>query len=462
MTQSPTHPPTPLYSGATPEQVAADLAPLLAFEEAPMPLEEVQTLVTQTLLPHLMRYDLPHFQSMFNAAPEPGALLGGRIALETNQGVTNWQVSPGGAMLEELCGRALCRLFGLNPGADATFMYAGTYANQQALYMALHRFGERAGVDLAQEGVAGLPQPEKLAILISGDAHFSFRHAARMLGLGERSLIPLPVDRERRIDLAASRRLLAEKHGDRAIVCVVGTSGTTSTGAIDPLDGLADLAEESGAWFHVDGAYGYAYALVPAWADRFAGAKRADSITWDPHKQMGVPIPNSVLFARDGRDFGRMALYSGYFNQKEVTEPNPGLKSPPSTRPLSALPLVTSIRARGLGGVVADLAGHLHAIQELADAIDHLPDVERLHTPDTGILCFRITPAHLSPAGVDELQPWLYQETLRRGERTVSLTTLDGRPALRLLAVSPQVTGPALIETVDYLRGLGGEQQFQK
>ena len=117
---------TRIYSGGSPGEVAADLAPLVDFEDAGLSLDVLDELLQTRLVPHLMRYDRPEFQSMFNAFLEPGAGLGARLALEYNQGVTNWQVSPGGAMLEELCCQALCRLFGFAPGSDATFMYAGT------------------------------------------------------------------------------------------------------------------------------------------------------------------------------------------------------------------------------------------------------------------------------------------------------------------------------------------------
>ena len=102
-----------IYSGASPEQVAADLAPLVDFQDEGLSLASLEEMISTHLLPHLMRYDLPQFQSMFNAFPSAQAKLGAEIALKYNQGVTNWQVSPGGAMLEELCGQALCRLFGL-------------------------------------------------------------------------------------------------------------------------------------------------------------------------------------------------------------------------------------------------------------------------------------------------------------------------------------------------------------
>jgi len=441
-----------IYSGATPAQVAADVAHLLNFQAEGVPLDRLETMISDRLLPHLMRYNQPGFQSMFNAFPPDEAMLGAQVALTYNQGVTNWQVSPGGAMLEELCGQALCRLFGLGSEADATFMYSGTYGNQQALYIALHRYAERQGFDLAQKGIAGFAAPERLAILIAEGAHFSLKQAVRMLGLGEDCLIQLPLDEQWRIDVDKMRAVVEEIRPFRDIVCMVATAGTTSTGAVDPIAEMADLCAKTGAWLHVDGAYGYAYKLVPEWSALFAGDTQADSISWDPHKQLGAPIPNSVLFVKQRADFARMALHSHYFNRAEDSEPNPGLKSPPSTRPMSALPLVTILRGQGLNQVVARLRAPLVAIRTLAEYIHTLPDVELCHQPDTGILCFRIVPTGKSEIELESLQNDLFTHIMSTGERSISVTNLGGRHVLRLVIVTPHTTFADLRETVDLLR----------
>jgi L-2,4-diaminobutyrate decarboxylase len=446
--------PGSVYSGASPKEVAADLAPLVGFQEDGLPLDALQDLLQQRLIPHLMRYDRPEFQSMFNTFLEEGAALGGRLALTYNQGVTNWQVSPGGAMLEELCCQALCRLFGLAATADATFMYAGTYANQQALYMALHRQAEREGFSLAEEGLLGFADPSRLAVATSRDAHFSLRHAVRTLGLGEQCLVALEVDANRRMDVARMEDMLYHVRRTRDLVCLVVTAGTTSTGSVDPILPAAQACEESGAWLHVDGAYGLAYSLVPEWAPLFAGMERADSISWDPHKQFRVPIPSSVLFVRQRDDFGRMALYSDYFNREEDVEPNPGLKSIASTRPFSALPLVTSIRHQGLAQVRENLRAPLAAIRSLADHIGAQPDLELAHQPDTGILCFRITPGGFPEGELNRLQRHVFDTILAEGSRTISMTAHDGKTFLRLVAISPAVTSEALMETVSAVRAL--------
>lgn len=448
-----------IYSGASPQQVAADLEPLIAFQEEGLSLEALNELLEERLLPHLMRYEQPEFQSMFNTIPEAGAEFGARIALSYNQGVTNWQVSPGGAMLEELCCQALCQLFELPATADATFMYCGTYANQQAIYLALHRKAEMCGFDFAERGLPGFPDPTRLVLLTSRDAHFSVRHAIRMLGLGEQSLVTLDVDRNRRIDIERMEETLAELKATKEVFCILATAGTTSTGSVDPILPIAKASQRMGAWLHVDGAYGLAYSLLPGWKPLFSGVELADSVSWDPHKQLGVPIPNSLLFVRRREDFQRMALHSDYFNREGMPEPNPGLKSPPSTRPFSALSLVASLRHQGMVKLIQRLGAPLAAIQEAADRLKSQADVELCHKPDTGILCFRITPQDFPEEELDRLQQFVYDRMLAEGKRSLSLTRLDERAALRLVAISPRVTCEALMQTISNVRDLAAKYQ---
>jgi L-2,4-diaminobutyrate decarboxylase len=449
----------PIYSGATPAQVEADLKTLIDFQEEGLSLEALSDLIDQHLVPHLMKYDCPGFQSMFNSIPEQGAKLGAQIALDFNQGVTNWQVSPGGAMLEELCCKALCRLFGMPPGADATFMYCGTYANQEALYLALHRKAETCGFDFGKKGLMGFENPSGLTVLTSEDAHFSIKHAIRILGLGEPNLVPLEVDKNRRIDIKRAEKRIMELQKTRDIFCIVATAGTTSTGSVDPILPLVDISARLNAWLHVDGAYGLAYSLVPGWKDLFAGIERADSVSWDPHKQFRVPIPNSLLFVADRADFSRVTLYGHYINRQEDAdiEPNPGLKSPPTTRPLAALPLVASLRYQGMKKIIERLRAPLLAIRSLAEYLEKEPDIHVVHTPDTGILCFRIQPEGVPENHLDDLQEYVYKRILTGGKRSLSISKLNNKTVLRLVVISPAITIKELLETIADVRAVGSE-----
>ncbi|MFC1734167.1 pyridoxal phosphate-dependent decarboxylase family protein, partial [candidate division KSB1 bacterium] len=388
----------------------------------------------------------------YNFIPEEGALFGAGIALSHNQGVTNWQVSPGGVVLEELCCRAMCRLFDFAPGADATFMYCGTYANQEALYLAIHRKAERCGFDYTRKGLNGFKDPDRLAVVASEDAHFSLKHALRIMGLGEQSLVTVPVDENRRIDIPRMAETLDGIRGKKDVFCVVITAGSTSTGTVDPVFPIIKLCEKMDVWIHVDGAYGLAFRLVPELRQFFSGIELADSVSWDPHKQFGVPIPNSILFVSRADDFNRAALFSDYFNRKEDTEPNPGFKSPPSTRPLSALPLVTSLLYQGINEIIKKLRAPIEAVKFLAESLRNEPDIEMLHEPQLGVLCIRLTPAGFPEDRLNDLQQFIYSTIMKEGKRSISMTKIDDKTVLRFVAVSPSVTAGAMMETVHYIR----------
>ena len=210
-----------IYSGASPEEVASDLKPLINFQEEGLSLKKLQHLIEERLLPHFMQYDRQEFQSLFNFFPEKGAEFGARIALQYNQGVTNWQVSPGAVMAEELCCKALCRLFGLSLESDATFMYCGTYSNQSALYLALHWAAEQQGFDFAKNGIQGFEDPSRLVAVTSREAHFSLKHALRIMGLGEQRLVTLPVDKNRRIDVQHMQETIDELQVTNDIFCAI-------------------------------------------------------------------------------------------------------------------------------------------------------------------------------------------------------------------------------------------------
>lgn len=451
-----------IYSGASPEEVAEDLKPLVEFQDEGLSFQTLEKLIQDRLLPHLMNYDHPGFHSMFNFYLEEGAELGAKIALEYNQGVTGWQVSPGGAVLEELCCQALCRLFELSSGSDATFMYSGTYANQEALYLALHRKAETCGIDFSREGLKGFEDPTRLCILASRDAHFSLKHAVRIMGLGEESLVPVEVDRNRRLDVESLKETLRRPETSKDIFCVVATAGTTSTGSVDPIRDAAEVCQDLGIWLHVDGAYGLAYGLIPELKSLYSGIELANSVSWDPHKQLGVPIPSSVLFVKRKEDFNRMAVYSEYFNRPDDPKPNPGLKSPPSTRPLTALALVTSIRYQGLKKVIRDLKTPVTAIRELTERLESEPDVEVAHRPDTGILCFQVIPEGFPEEELNDLQEHIYEKIMSGGKRTISITKLDDKTVLRLVAVTPKVTCQSLMQTVSEARELAQEYKSNR
>ena len=163
---------------------------------------------------------------------------------------------------------------------------------------------------------------------------------------------------------------------------------------------------------------------------------------------MGIPIPSSLLFLNDGTNFERVNVYSNYFNRKEEEMPNPGLKSPPSTRPFSALPLVASIKTQGLHGLRKRLRSSINAVNDLAEFLIDDAEIEIMNEPDTGVICFRVQPVEIDKQDLCSLQEYVYKRTNLEGKRAISIATIKGKKVLRLVSVSPEVTVRALKSTI--------------
>ncbi|OLS32135.1 MAG: hypothetical protein HeimAB125_12100, partial [Candidatus Heimdallarchaeota archaeon AB_125] len=269
--------------------------------------------------------------------------------------------------------------------------------------------------------------------------------------LGEKNLITLNVDSNRRIDILQLQKSVNQLQETHDIFCVVATTGTTSTGSIDNVLELSKICQRIGAWLHVDGAYGLAYSLVPEYRDRFFGIEFADSVSWDPHKQFGIPIPNSILFVRRKEDFNRMSLLSDYIYREGESVPSPGLKSPPSTRPFSALSLVTSIKFQGISKIHERLRSPLQAIETIYNSLKSDLEIELCNEPETGILCFRILNKHISEDQMNDFLKEIYEEVITSGKHSISFTKLDDKVVLRLVAITP-TSAETLMTTITYVK----------
>ena len=188
---------------------------------------------------------------------------------------------------------------------------------------------------------------------------------------------------------------------------LVGSAGTVNTGAIDPLDALADVAAAEGLWFHVDGAYGAFGVLDPAIAARYRGMERADSLALDPHKWLGVPVDAGCALVRRADDLrDAFSLIPPYLRQDADaavgTFAEYGLEQ---TRPFRALKTWATIAARGRAGIAAQVARANALARELATLVEREPELELAAAPETSIVAFRARPAGCPPDRLDERQP---------------------------------------------------------
>jgi L-2,4-diaminobutyrate decarboxylase len=372
----------------------------------------------------------PSYAAHLNCPVVIPALLAEVFVSAVNPSLDTYDQSVGGTYVERHLVDWTAGRIGYGPDADGIFTSGGTQSNLQALLLARdHALAAGAGA-------------RDLRIITSKDGHFSVQKAARLLGLGDRAVITIATDGDRRMELSALSRALAEvTDAGLTPMAVVATAGTTDFGAIDPLPEIAALCEGYGTWLHVDAAYGGGLLVSPTRRHWLAGIERADSVTVDFHKTWFQPVSASALVVRDGLRLGHVTWHADYLNPREAGgNPNQVDKSLQTTRRFDALKLWLTLRVMGPDTIgtyvdrVVDLAG------EVGAALDVDPAIELAASPQLSAIVLRYRPDGMSEDGADLLVPRIRTTLYERGRAMVAATKVDGRHWLKLTLLNPLAT----------------------
>ncbi|SEB84093.1 L-2,4-diaminobutyrate decarboxylase [Nocardioides exalbidus] len=359
-----------------------------------------------------------------------------------NSSLDTFDQSAGATFIERHLVDWTAARIGYDDRADGVFTTGGTQSNLQALLLAR---GQKEG-----------HRAEDLRIFASADGHFSVQKAARLLGLGDESVVPVPVDVSRRMDPGALSTALADCTATgRTPMAVVATAGTTDFGAIDPLPEVAALAKAHGAWFHVDAAYGGGLLVSPRRRGWLAGIELADSVAIDYHKTWFQPVSCSALVVRDGATLGHVTWHADYLNPKDSAHPNQVDKSLQTTRRFEALKLWMTLRVMGAEAI----GEHLDTVIDLADAVaaelTAMPDIDVAAAPRLSTIVFRCSPPGHDEAALTALNAAIRAELFDDGRALVAATRVDGRSYLKLTLLNPVATVDDILGVVAMVREAG-------
>lgn len=343
----------------------------------------------------------------------------------------NVAVTAGAAdLLEAQTIRWIGQFVGFDDAAVGALAAGGTISNLTALTAAR----EYALPGVRQDGAAG----RTMALYCSGEAHYSVRRAAEVLGIGGRQVRAIGLDEHRRMDPAACARAIdLDREAGIVPVAVVATAGTTLTGAVDPLGALADVCQARDVWLHVDGAYGLPAAATRRAGHLFAGLARAQSATVDAHKWLYVPKACSVLLMHGLESLERA------FSHEESYMPHSGDTLPVDrtleySRPLRGLKLWLAFTVHGAEAIRRAIERNLAEAQLLASLLSADDRFELLHHPQLSAVCFR----HLPPGGgdLDAHNTRLAAALAADGQILLASAQLDGATCLRACLVNHRTT----------------------
>jgi len=335
------------------------------------------------------------------------------------------------------------------PAEAGSFTSGGTVSNLTALTAAR----ERAVPGARHDGLAGC----RLALYCSAEVHYSVVRAAELLGIGSGFVRGLPIDADRRLRPdAVAVAIEADRAHGIVPVAVVATAGTTLTGAVDPVDELADLCAEQGVWLHVDGAYGLPAARVPSAARLFRGVDRADSVAIDAHKWLYLPKACGIVLVRSQQDLHRALGHEGGYLPHDRQELHAADITLEYSRPFRALKLWLALRVHGAEAFRAAIARNLAQARLMYDAVVASRVLEPLPCePQLSIVPFRHVRDGI--ADLDRHNAEIVQRLQQGGDFWAAHARIDGRIYIRPCIVNFRTTDADVLAFVEEVERIGRE-----
>lgn len=398
--------------------------------------EETLAYLREMILPYPQGNGHPRFAGWINSAPAHAAILLKPLAAAMNPNCGIGEHA--GQELERRAVQWIMELCGFPvDGSAGVFVSGGSEANFTCLQAARHRAAREAGWDVRKQGIQNVQRP--FVLYQSDQGHFSVRKSVEAMGLGSDAIHIVPTTAIFQMDVdQLARRIKEDREAGFNPFCVAATAGTVETGAIDPLDKLADLCAEQGLWLHVDGAYGAFGILDQRVAPLYKGIERVDSLATDQHKWLSVPIDCGCALVRDGDVLHETFRLNHSGPEEDEHEAWMSEYTLQRTRRFRALDVWSIVRTAGRNGLAHAISHNIDMARLFAHLIDAEPALELISVEPLSIVRFRYAPASLRGDShlLDRLNQQLVREIQKRGRAFFTSTRFQSKETLRACLVN--------------------------
>jgi len=423
------------------------------------PMDEILRDFERVIMPGIVHWGHPAFLGYFSTTTTAPGIIGEMLAAALNVSAMTWQTSPSATELEAVVLDWMRQMLGL-PEEFAGVVYDTASV---AVLHALAAAREELELDVRREGLAGRADVPALTLYASDQAHSSVEKAAITLGIGEANVRRVATDDRYRMDLGALGLAIEEDlRAGRRPLAVVATVGTTSATSVDPVEQIADLCGERGVWLHVDAAYGGALALLEEARHVMRGVGRADSVVFNPHKWLYVPLDFSALYVRRPEALRRVfSLVPEYLRgdaRRGAFVPDYMDYGIQLGRRFRALKAWFVIRAFGHEGLAARIREARRLARVVAGWVEADERFELLAPVEMGVVCFRARAVHEGTKGgaddeaLDEFNQRLLEGVNESGAAYLTHTRLRGRLALRIAVGNVLTTEKHLAQAWELVR----------
>ncbi len=353
------------------------------------------------------------------------AALADLIADGTNRYTGIWRAAPALVQLEANVLDWFRDWMGFPPTTRGLFTTGGSMSTFNAILCARERL-------LGTEIRSGV-------VYTSTQAHASVIKSAKLAGIFPDRVRLVPVDEQFRMRVEALGEAIdKDRRAGLRPFLVVSTAGTTNTGAVDPLDAIADLCECAGLWHHVDGAYGAFFHLVEPLRPLLAGLPRADSLSLDPHKGLFLPYGTGALLVRDGSALRAVHEVHASYLPPAVHEEfyDPAQYGPELSRGFPGLRVWLTIKTFGAARLRAAIAEKRALAVAAADRLAREPGIALVAPPQLSLFAFRLALPGALPAARDDATRGLLERVNARGRVMLTGCTVDGQFLARACVLS--------------------------
>lgn len=395
---------------------------------------------TASLFPEIIRrcthVHHPRYMGHQVGPTVPLAALSGMISALMNNGMAVYEMGMASSAMERIITDFLCKKLGFPSNSRGFLTSGGTLANLTALLSARKA---KIAPDSWNKG-----DGKQLGIMVSEEAHYCVDRAAKIMGLGERGIIKIPVTKDFAMDVALLESCYEKAIQDGIhIFALVGSAPSTATGVCDDLMPIGDFCKDRNLWFHVDGAHGGAAIFSEKYKHTVAGVEAADSVVIDGHKMMMMPAITTALLFKDGNHshttFSQKADYLLVQSEEEDWY-NLAKRTFECTKNMMSIHWYSLLKTYGESIFDNYLTQQYDLGHQFGAMIKNDPNFELAVKPMSNIVCFRYVDSRLDLGDINLLNERIRLNLLEAGEFYIVQTKLRGIHYLRITLMNPFTT----------------------